>query len=447
MERHPFLGARPRPPLQPARPTAAPGKEVLWLCLMSTAVFVGFGLIASLANDDTSPRNDAFLRLTLGTTSGGAPPPAPRPPVPPSPPPLCPSPPERPPNAPPPLPPPSSPGSPPRSPSPRAPPSAPCQDAGFWFGTPPSTCAAVACNSSARLFGYGPLSSIACCKCNSHHTLAFGSPPSAPPPLPPPPPPPSPSLPPAPGCPPNPPPSPLLPCSWYCATFALREDASAWCHEERWHAQVGMSTWVDARQCQVRPASGKYTACVCLNAPPPPPPPIPPSPLPAQPPPPPPLAPAPLPPPPSSPPPSAPPRRPGTVYHCSEDCHTFVPSGTGFALLINLTHDGACDDGGADSSYAYCTWGSDCADCGERLTHGPLQPPQPPHPPPPPQTHPPPLASLSCPTWSVSPCTQTYSCGLGSTACSGGRRHDYTVAAPAGTVLVGSGIRTACSLL
>lgn len=61
---------------------------------------------------------------------------------------------------------------------------------------------------------------------------------------------------------------------------------------------------------------------------------------------------------------------------------------------------------------------------------------------------PPPLPpTLSCPTWSVSPSTETHSCHLGGTACSMGQYDGYMVAAPAGTLLVGSGYTTACSLV
>jgi len=55
--------------------------------------------------------------------------------------------------------------------------------------------------------------------------------------------------------------------------------------------------------------------------------------------------------------------------------------------------------------------------------------------------------TLSCPTWSVSPSTETRSCQLGGTACSMGQYDGYMVAAPAGTLLVGSGYTTACSLV
>jgi hypothetical protein len=58
-----------------------------------------------------------------------------------------------------------------------------------------------------------------------------------------------------------------------------------------------------------------------------------------------------------------------------------------------------------------------------------------------------PASTPSCPVWSVSPSTETHACELGGTACSMGQYDGYMVAAPPGTLLIGSGSTTACSLV
>ena len=48
-------------------------------------------------------------------------------------------------------------------------------------------------------------------------------------------------------------------------------------------------------------------------------------------------------------------------------------SGNGDPLCNNdceYAYDGECDDGGTGSDYAYCEFGSDCADCGRRTESG-----------------------------------------------------------------------------
>ena len=64
-----------------------------------------------------------------------------------------------------------------------------------------------------------------------------------------------------------------------------------------------------------------------------------------------------------------------------------------------------------------------------------------------PPSHPSPSPPSLCPTWSTSPSIQTHTCSLGGSACSMGQYDGYMVAAPAGTMLVGSGVTTACSLV
>ena len=48
-----------------------------------------------------------------------------------------------------------------------------------------------------------------------------------------------------------------------------------------------------------------------------------------------------------------------SVTLCSDDC---VVGGRYWAQ--SASNDGQCDDGGADSDFADCVFGSDCADCG-----------------------------------------------------------------------------------
>ena len=55
------------------------------------------------------------------------------------------------------------------------------------------------------------------------------------------------------------------------------------------------------------------------------------------------------------------------VYECSD-------------AQYHVAGDGVCDDGGPDSEYAICAWGTDCADCGFRRV-APIPPPAPPLPP------------------------------------------------------------------
>ena len=71
--------------------------------------------------------------------------------------------------------------------------------------------------------------------------------------------------------------------------------------------------------------------------------------------------------PPPSPPPPSPPSAPPTV--CSNDCG--VASDQNYHALEenhpdHFDSDGTCDDGGVDSSYSLCAWGTDCIDCGPR---------------------------------------------------------------------------------
>lgn len=61
---------------------------------------------------------------------------------------------------------------------------------------------------------------------------------------------------------------------------------------------------------------------------------------------------------------------------CSNSCH--LP-GTELQLQSS---DGQCDDGGPDSKWTDCAYGTDCEDCGPRCGYQP--PPDPPIPPPPP---------------------------------------------------------------
>ena len=55
--------------------------------------------------------------------------------------------------------------------------------------------------------------------------------------------------------------------------------------------------------------------------------------------------------------------------------------------------DGACDDGGPDSKYAECDYGTDCVDCELRI-QSPAAPPAPPAAPPAPPPPPPPPAPV-----------------------------------------------------
>ena len=74
--------------------------------------------------------------------------------------------------------------------------------------------------------------------------------------------------------------------------------------------------------------------------------------------------PSPPPSPPASPPPPPPPSLPGV---CSNTCST--------------TGNSFCEDGGDGSSNALCTYGTDCLDCGPRVSSPPPPPPSPPTPP------------------------------------------------------------------
>ena len=355
------------------------------LACMTVVVFVGVGLVVTRFDDkpeDVTSRDAPWLRLSLGSTASGLLPPSPEPPIPPRFPPGFPPVPKAPPHTPPPAPPPSMPALPPAPPPPLSPPTSPCYDDGYWFGSSPSAvCKVTSCFNETKLWGYGPFPSFACCHCNGHTTYAFGSPPSTPPPISPPAPPPGPQIPPTPSSPPRPPPTPVIPCSWICHSFPFESDANSWCHEEQWAEELGVSMHVESSQCQVRVEEAVFEACICLNLPPPPPPLPPPPPPPISPPPPPPPPPSPQPPSPSVPPPSLPPLRPGSALVCADDCATYVPDGSGGAITINMTFDGSCDDGGAGSYYAHCTWGTDCGDCGDRVVFGPKAPPEPPAPP------------------------------------------------------------------
>ena len=102
--------------------------------------------------------------------------------------------------------------------------------------------------------------------------------------------------------------------------------------------------------------------------------------------------------PPPSPPPPSPPSAPPTV--CSNDCG--VASDQNYHALEenqpdHFDSDGTCDDGGADSSYSLCAWGTDCIDCGPRSSPPPSKPPSPPPPSPPPPPPPPPPSPLPLP--------------------------------------------------
>ena len=348
-------------------------------------VFVFLFLILPLLlphHEEESKREDLVVRFRLGRTAPrDRPPPSPQPPPPPPSPAAPPPPPDAPPAPPPPSRPPDSPAAPPAAPPPRTPPCAPppAEEAAYTFGA--DTCATVACDSTEKLFGYGPLPQLACRKCRGCAEFEFMNPPSPSFPPPSPLPPPAPAVPPQPRA---PPPTPFAPCSWYCSTFRLRDEAEAWCHREEWQFDPRIDFFVHTlpHQCQVAlEASANHSACVCLNAPPPPspatPPPTTPPPSPLTPPPPP-LTP---PPEPSAPPPLRPPYRPGAVRLCADTCTMFyyvVRGGSVDAVQTELGSDGVCDDGLQGSSSAQCVPGTDCSDCGERWTQGPIYPPPPP---------------------------------------------------------------------
>ena len=70
---------------------------------------------------------------------------------------------------------------------------------------------------------------------------------------------------------------------------------------------------------------------------------------------------------------------------CVDAC--IVQSGTNY---YDGTSDSECDDGGSGAEYASCSLGSDCTDCGPRVTTlPPASPPTPPSPPLPPEAPPP----------------------------------------------------------
>lgn len=337
------------------------------LILGAFALIVVTIVLQGSSDEGGSSRADLVARFRLGHTSDKSqPPPSPHPPPAPRDPPL----PQRPPHQ------PFPPTAPPTKPPPSVPPCAPEQEAEYRFGT--DTCHTVHCNSTARLFGNGPLPALSCQKCRgcSDFTWRFSPPPPTQPPprtpLPPSTPLPAPRPPPAPGSPPtplSPPPLPLAPCSWYCSTFFLREEAEAWCHREEWQSDPRIDFAALPSQCQVTlEVSSNHSACVCINAPPPPrpssPPPTIPPPRPAGPPPPP-TAPPPLP---SAPPPSRPPYIPGDVL-CEDECtmHFFVLRGGMTEIVTTVLHnDGVCDDGMEGSASAQCLPGTDCSDCGGR---------------------------------------------------------------------------------
>jgi len=113
------------------------------------------------------------------------------------------------------------------------------------------------------------------------------------------------------------------------------------------------------------------------------------------------------PPPPHSPPfpPRSPPlvAPPGSTYVCSDTCVSSSPFDNGFSMAMYYAGDSECQDGGPGSEFPFCTFGTDCTDCGPRLVSIP--------PPPPPQIAPPiVVAGGSWPSecgWSIS-CTNGY---------------------------------------
>lgn len=54
-----------------------------------------------------------------------------------------------------------------------------------------------------------------------------------------------------------------------------------------------------------------------------------------------------------------------TVVACEDTC--------GVAAGYNWVGDGACDDGGPNSDYSVCAFGTDCTDCGQRVSSGDLR--------------------------------------------------------------------------
>ena len=113
------------------------------------------------------------------------------------------------------------------------------------------------------------------------------------------------------------------------------------------------------------------------------------------------------PPPPFSPPlpPRSPPlvAPPGSTYVCSNTCVSSSPFDSGSSMAMYYAGDGECQDGGPGSELPFCTFGTDCTDCGPRLVSIP--------PPPPPQIAPPIIVTagsypIEC-GWSIS-CTNGY---------------------------------------
>jgi hypothetical protein len=102
-----------------------------------------------------------------------------------------------------------------------------------------------------------------------------------------------------------------------------------------------------------------------------------------------------------------------TAQACTETC--------------NYASDGWCDDGGPGAEYSDCSRGSDCTDCGRRLT-----PPSPTRsPPPPPRSPPPPpLPSPPPPPPPPAPLTLTLSTVDGLTSALANRAVGRIVLAP-----------------
>ena len=95
--------------------------------------------------------------------------------------------------------------------------------------------------------------------------------------------------------------------------------------------------------------------------------------------------------PPSPPPhPPPPPHTPVVSTFATTSC-THIISG----IVIPLTNNGRCEDGGVGSVAAICSIGTDYPDCAQRTLY--LSPSHPPEPPPPPPSPPPPLPSLPPP--------------------------------------------------
>ena len=79
----------------------------------------------------------------------------------------------------------------------------------------------------------------------------------------------------------------------------------------------------------------------------------------------------------------------GVARPCASQCDNTCVGNPSYAA------DGDCDDGGPDSDFGHCSYGTDCIDCGTRVMPPPQ--PQPPLPPPlSPPSPPPPLPPFAC---------------------------------------------------